>query len=38
MEGRESMAPSSTSGPGANDLVTDRVPYLLVALMTYAGA
>jgi len=31
--GRESMAPASTSGPRADDLVTDRVPILLVALI-----
>jgi len=32
LEGRESMAPPSTFQPMAGDLVTDRVPILLVTL------
>jgi len=32
LEGRESMAPTSTCGLMAGDLITDRVPILLVAL------
>jgi len=32
VEGRESMAPTTTSQPMTGDLVTDRVPILLVAL------
>jgi len=33
--GRESMAPTSTSLPMAEDLVTDRVPILFVVLSAY---
>jgi len=32
LEGRESMAPTSTSGPLAGDFGTHRVPILLVVL------